>query len=165
MKKYNWVAQDEDGCIYLYDKKPEHSDMGKWWRAGIPNSDLSKILRGARITNWKDSLIDLSKNDYIVKDGILMATRKHAALIHAWADGAVIQYKFVGEWVTCADDEVPEFCAKDIELRIKPKTKVVRFRNYDAGSGDIGVAYSSLGDTSAIKWVGDWQTAEVEIEL
>lgn len=165
MNKFNWVAQDHDGCIYLYDKKPEHSDMGNWWRASVPNSDLSKISKGARHrSNWKESLIDLSKNDYIIKDGTLMATRKHAALIHAWADGAVIQYQdpLIG-WCDYTGDEVPRFTDK-WNLRIKPKTRTVTFKNYHI-DGVIGVwvqGYQGLpGNAKLID--KDWQ--EVEIEL
>jgi len=164
VKNYNWVAQDDDGCIYLYDKKPEHSDTGKWWRVSIPNSDLSKILRGARIANWKESLIDLSKNDYIIKDGILMATRKHAALIHAWADGAVIQYQnHDGKWSDVVGND-PSW-RDDETYRIKPKTKVVRFRNYMYdGEIRVHVQGDAIRDLNPTHWIDeDWR--EVEIEL
>lgn len=160
MKKYNWVAQDADGEIYNYEHKPDELRV-TWQGAG---NGCVLHSRAAPNPNWKESLIDLSKNDYIIKDGILMATRKHAALIHAWADGAIIQYKFVGEWVTCADDEVPEFCAKDIELRIKPKTKIVKFRNFICND-TVGLAiFGGTPMPKEYEWIDeDWR--EVEIEL
>jgi len=93
-----------------------------------------------------------------------MATRKHAALIHAWADGALIQYKFVGEWETCADDEVPEFCAKDIELRIKPKTRTVKFRNYLNSNGKPSVLEYGDPIPGYLEWIDkDWREVEVQL--
>ena len=55
-----------------------------------------------------------------------MAKHKHADLIHAWADGAKIQYSF-GEDVW-HDTNRPEWRI-DIEYRIKPEEKkpVVRW--------------------------------------
>jgi len=166
VNKFNWVAQDHDGCIYLYDKKPEHSDMGNWWRASVPNSDLSKISKGARHrSNWKESLIDLSKNDYIIKDGILMATRKHAELIHAWADGAVIQYKNSdGKWVDVFQNN-PSWHDGET-YRIKPKTTTVKFRNWYSTDGKVYGTYSSCecNNPDFVAWIDeDWR--EVEIEL
>jgi hypothetical protein len=52
---------------------------------------------------------------------------KHADLIHAWADGAEIQYKTGGLWVDCINNSARwlECC----EYRIKPEEKkpVVRW--------------------------------------
>lgn len=161
MKNYNWVAQGANGTICASVNKPRAVEQVCSWVYGTDEFEIIAMTR-RRNPNWKESLIDLSKNDYIIKDGILMATRKHAALIHAWADGAEIQYKFVGEWVTCADDEVPEFCAKDIELRIKPKTRTVKFRNYLTTEGYPDVTLLQC-PTKFKEWLGDRQ--EVEIEL
>lgn len=44
---------------------------------------------------------------------------KHAELIHAWADGAEIQYLDLGIWI---DTDRPHWFEKD-EYRIKPKDK------------------------------------------
>lgn len=79
----NWIAQDRDGHIFAFGHKPCHHPTRDIWRVLIP-SEGRHVLKGTPNSNWKDSLIDLSKNDYIIKDGILMATRKHATLIHAW---------------------------------------------------------------------------------
>ncbi len=50
---------------------------------------------------------------------------KHADLIHAWADGAEIQFKRYGEWL---DDLSPDWY-DSYEYRIKPEEKkpVVRW--------------------------------------
>ena len=46
---------------------------------------------------------------------------KHAELIKAWAEGATIQFRFVGEdWATLKS---PFWDAKDGEYRIKPEPK------------------------------------------
>lgn len=53
---------------------------------------------------------------------------KHADLIHAWADGAVIQAKYrdLEDWV---DDHNPYWWSHDFKFRIKPEEKkpVVRW--------------------------------------
>jgi hypothetical protein len=47
---------------------------------------------------------------------------KHADLIHAWADGAQIQYFYHGEWVDWESYTSPSW-GKTIEYRIKPDPK------------------------------------------
>lgn len=42
---------------------------------------------------------------------------KHAALIKAWADGALIEWRWIGEWHPCA---TPAWSV-DSEYRIKPE--------------------------------------------
>jgi hypothetical protein len=56
---------------------------------------------------------------------------KHAELIHAWADGAEIEYKFWGKWNTWIGEECPPWNDKSTEFRIKPEPKpdVVRYYN------------------------------------
>lgn len=49
---------------------------------------------------------------------------KHAELIKAWADGAEIQSRNIGEY--WADNQRPIW-AEDTEYRIKPKQPVVRW--------------------------------------
>ena len=85
---------------------------------------------------------------------------KHADLIHAWAEGAEIQYHdpFTG-W---EDIEEPGFYEND-EYRIKPKTETVRFRNY-LTEGNMVDVVSNKDPFARIfkKWLGDWQEVEVE---
>lgn len=48
-----------------------------------------------------------------------MKPHKHADLIHAWADGAEIQFKdCAGDW---NDIDKPTWCS-NVEYRIKPRT-------------------------------------------
>ncbi len=53
---------------------------------------------------------------------------KHADLIHAWADGAEIQYLCCDEWVDLSEGEAPAW-ELEVEYRIKPEEKkpVVRW--------------------------------------
>jgi hypothetical protein len=56
-----------------------------------------------------------------------MKPHKHAELIKAWADGAVIQFKSEGTWLDTQDNE--PFWDMGNEYRIKPEEKqpVVRW--------------------------------------
>lgn len=46
------------------------------------------------------------------------------------------------------------------EYRIKPKTKIVRFRNWLSEDGNIYAATEDWGQD--LKWLGDWQEVEIE---
>lgn len=162
MKKYNWVAQDEDGEVHEYINKPSTEEAaGPWWgKACIGNFRQASDPTTKAVTNWKESLIDLSKNDYIIKKGILMATRKHAALIHAWADGAEIQIRCCGDdW----DDCHPEW-AEDCEYRIKPKTRTVKCKLYHI-EGVVGIWVQGTQGIPGNAKLIDKEWREVEIEL
>lgn len=54
-----------------------------------------------------------------------MARHKHADVIHAWAEGATIQYWLGDGWKDCL--RMPSFCDGD-EYRVKPK--VLKHRAY-----------------------------------
>lgn len=82
---------------------------------------------------------------------------KHADLIHAWADGAEIQWKDCDKWIDC----YPKWL-NGHEYRIKPKTKTIRFRNYlDRFFGTVKVVRSGVPSDLGT-WLGDWQEFEVE---
>ena len=95
---------------------------------------------------------------------------KHAALIHAWADGAEIEQElFGGTWI---DSPLPSWNL-DISYRIKPHIEQRRYRValylYDGeahtktaeGPGD---AYLIERDASFHSWLTDWVTYEVEVQ-
>lgn len=98
---------------------------------------------------------------FIIVEKILQQTKrhKHADLIHAWADGAEIQYyNRHDKWDNI---DTPSW-DKENKYRIKPKTKTVRFRNYLNENGGVR-AWSSYGIPDMfVKWLGDWQEVEVE---
>ena len=54
-----------------------------------------------------------------------MKPHKHAEVIHAWADGAKIQFKLQDGWIDVQD--LRPTWARDCEYRIKPAEKVVRW--------------------------------------
>lgn len=58
---------------------------------------------------------------------------KHAELIKAWADGAVIQFKIDSHWKDCHNNK-PDWDYR-IEYRIKPELPDIE--KYDVEAGDI----------------------------
>ena len=93
---------------------------------------------------------------------------KHADLIHAWAEGAIIQFKaYDGTWIDCPNNE-PRWRSYAC-YRIKPAIKTIKFKNWLTKSGKI-VAWAQEGhpievienQSNFARWVGDWQSVEVE---
>lgn len=52
-----------------------------------------------------------------------MKPHKYCDLIKAWADGATIEFKQLGEWVVT---ERPEWDEEFFEYRIQPEPKVIK---------------------------------------
>ena len=91
---------------------------------------------------------------------------KHAELIKEWADGATIQFRFVGEdWATLKS---PFWDAKDGEYRIKPKPDVVqKVKMWAEGKVQTSVLlrYSSVSyvvEGSNLKLTFDGETGELK---
>ena len=110
--------------------------------------------------------------NYILLMGVRMENKrhKHADLIHAWAEGAIIQYSIgCGIWNNCPDNK-PMWEADDRIYRVRPTKRVIKFRNWLMRSGDIVVWQLGQGtscpDTTPnfAAWVGDWQRIEVEAD-
>lgn len=93
----------------------------------------------------------------------------HAALIKAWADGAIIQH-LDDRWVDCFNNQ-PSWSSY-IAFRVKPPT--MRYRNFlwkpAQGNGSLTVCVCSETEHAReprnnwmgfIRWVGDWQEVEV----
>mgnify|MGYP001016324605 FL=1 len=91
---------------------------------------------------------------------------KNADLIHAWAEGAIIQFEASdGTWADCLHNE--PLWSSDVCYRIKPAVKRITFRNWLTKSGRISAWNLIEGDsvedyTEFKRWVGDWQSIEVE---
>lgn len=94
-----------------------------------------------------------------------MATRKYAALIHAWADGAVIQFlhKEDMRWMDSVDNN-PAW-SDGTEYRIKPKTRTVKFRNFIFnGQVRVHTVGTAIPIPDAMEWIDkDWREVEVEL--
>lgn len=73
---YKWIAQDADGAIWFFNTKPEPEGAFDAFYAES-DSDSKRAGTGKRNPNWRDSLIDLEKEDYEIVDGILERRRKH----------------------------------------------------------------------------------------
>ena len=89
---------------------------------------------------------------------------KHADLIHAWAEGAVIQFKLPnGTWEDCLNNLPAWDVGRD--YRIKPAIKKINFRLWLTTSGRIA-AWNLIGGEPNYaefkRWIGDWQSVEVE---
>ena len=88
---------------------------------------------------------------------------KHADLIHAWAEGAEIQYydNISKQWIETVDNN-PSW-RNSVNYRIKPKIKTIRFRNYLHSIGIIMATDCDISDRDYFKkWLGDWQSVEID---
>ncbi len=87
---------------------------------------------------------------------------KHADLIHAWADGAEIEYFDIAfnQWIGTTRPTWGD----DVEYRIKPEKLKIRFRNYLAVNGEVETTTNGSFELSLRfkRWIGDWQEVEVE---
>ena len=93
---------------------------------------------------------------------------KHADLIHAWAEGATIEFKHVTRWSPTLNNQ-PSWLPSQ-EYRIKPKTKKVVYCNVLFRDGSLGVSYCDDGkylmlpDSEGCRWIGEADKIEVPIE-
>ena len=93
---------------------------------------------------------------------------KHAALIKAWADGAVIEHYRVGfGWEECSYNT--PCWSPDTNYRIKPKYIKCRmylwrdpYSNAIHAGVDEGVSPTPRDQKPGfVQWIGDWQEVEV----
>lgn len=52
-KKWNWIARDKNGSLYLYERKPTYTQYGFWY--GLGNQEL--------ITNEENLFADIKWTD------------------------------------------------------------------------------------------------------
>ncbi len=64
MKKFKWIAQDGNGAIWKFEKKPELKRSDAGGAADTVSQPLDKAVTPIRI--------NLKKNGYEIKDGILL---------------------------------------------------------------------------------------------
>ena len=122
MKKYRWIAQDRDGKIDRYKKKPEIPQHYNNWYADC----WDNVEIGVMNSNWRKSLIDRTKHDYKIKDGLLVRVDKPAR--HEYADvfiecakdkSKVLQFKTKTSMLW--QDSLAAQDGSGIEWRIKPQ--------------------------------------------
>ena len=89
--------------------------------------------------------------------------RKHADLIHAWAEGAEIQFQKQDKSWEMLFTNIPNWGPHEEIYRIKPKPRLL----------GLGILFTHLIRISSTdcdiseqrlfqKWLGDWQEVEIE---
>jgi hypothetical protein len=81
----------------------------------------------------------------------------HAEFIHAWADGATIQFQHSGNWVDCVFN-LPAWDG-DTMYRIKPESKPATVWNYNAFEGHLVRCDS---DSANLKLTFDGETGKLK---
>ena len=143
--QYKYVTQDSDGWVKGWKEKPNELLVGSWlgkWET------ISSVHYNSKNV-FTPLLIDLSTHDYDIVGGKLIA-------IQDTFQGSELQYQTNnGEWHNCG--------AK--AYRIKPKTKLIRYRTYLTVDGEIEVTYSEAAKRLEVfkEWAGEWQEAIVNI--
>lgn len=73
IKKFRWLFQDMNGDVWNGTEKPYYVENDHWGCGGIydykSNGDVN--------FNWRDTLIDLDKDDYEFEDGVLRRIEKN----------------------------------------------------------------------------------------
>ena len=67
MSKWNWIAQDKDGCTFFYDEEPLLMPFG-FMSSG---KDLKLVGKCKKNQIHEETLINLKTEDYKINDGIL----------------------------------------------------------------------------------------------
>jgi len=138
-------------------------------RYGCPKSGESYLSKNeVRIAgyDYDNEWPIIEKMVYCEKPTETSKRRKNADLIHAWAEGAIIQFKASnGTWADCLHNE--PLWRSDVRYRIKPAVKTIKFRNWLTKSGSISTWNLIEGDsvenyTEFKCWIGDWQSVEVD---
>ena len=93
--------------------------------------------------------------------------RKHAKFIHAWADGAKIQFKNKDDkWLDIQEYDNPEWC-NNYEYRIKPELKpdTVFIEYYSLGDNGDGKHYALRDKFSGtkVKFTFDGESGKLKI--
>ena len=70
--RFKYLFQDEDGDIWFSMKIPHPENYGDWMGGGL----YSHAEHGKGNADWRDTLIDLDKDDYEFEDGILRRIEK-----------------------------------------------------------------------------------------
>ena len=93
---------------------------------------------------------------------------KHADAIHAWADGLAVQLRInvKGTWKPWRDVPAtinPQW-SDDVQYRVKPETKITKYRNYVTEDGRIGVVVKGEDPPDDMSmWLDDWLELESEV--
>ena len=148
----------------------EIPDGYRFVRFGAPNNGDLYLISAGKVTKalweYSEDWIIIEKIPEQVQPTQNTKRHKHADLIHAWAEGAIIQFKLPEDaWEDCINNSPAWGVGQD--YRIKPAIKTIKFRNWLTKSGRISVwnliEGGSVEDSAEFKcWIGDWQSVEEE---
>ncbi len=99
---------------------------------------------------------------------------KYYDVIMHWANGGVIEFRSTCSntscWVELQNDESPYFNEEQLQWRIKPKTKTIRYRCALLKNNEVIALTSDPNledayvDAAFIRWIDpEWKEIEVEI--
>ena len=90
---YRWVAQDARGEIWKFQLEPTANTIHNGFYTGGDNEFVEK---GKPNPNWRDSLIDLEKEDFAIVDGTLIRKPKaKKKLTDAELLNAIEEYRLI----------------------------------------------------------------------
>ena len=152
---FKWIAQNEDGSIFIFKDKPEGKTSGVY----IGN-DYKKIQSPSiTVKDWQNRIVNLETHWFKIEDMLLVQTNKrpHADLACKYFldDNVEIEiYSNINkEW---EEINKPGFLSC-VEYREKPsKNKDIWYRNYLDEHGEIKVLTNEacdLDNNSIATWI------------
>ena len=121
--------------------------------------------------NWYWGIVVENKEEQTQQE---QKRHKYYDVILHWAQGGDVE--FISNcsnnscWVKLQNDEYPYFNEEQLQWRIKPKTKTLRYRTALLKNNEIIIMkdYPTLedayGDTAFLRWIDpEWKEIEVEI--
>ena len=170
--EYRYLAQDLEGDIYLYPINAIKSQtLSKWFNYSGDRALF--IMSGKHNDNWKETLIDLTKDDFKIEDGILTkTTNPHKEMMREWEESGrtkKVQFKVVDTdiWSDIRNDQL--IWSRSCEYRFKPEVMYCRMYEVEDYKGVKYItSYSNNRPLSAMeipgkftRWIGDVQEVEV----
>jgi len=91
---FKFLAQDESGWIFMYPRDPEA--MAEEWQLSLVGEefDATLLFEGTPNPDWRDTKIDLMKDNFKIEGGILSRTTLRAPAPDGTHDQTVIR----SEW-------------------------------------------------------------------
>lgn len=95
---YKWIAQDADGAIWGFQLEPAANVIHNGFYTSVGDNEF--VEKGNPNPGWRDSLIDLEKEDYEIVDGILIRKPKaKKQLTDTELLDAIVEHKLIVDWM------------------------------------------------------------------